>query len=88
LNPGLEEKGLQPGDVIKVKKSGNVSDSNVKDTVSWQEDNKNTKQEVQVQEDEYQTYTVQDGDTVFGILNKFGITLDQLILLILKLLMV
>ncbi len=79
LNPGLEEKGLQPGDVIKVKKSGNVSDSNVKDTVSWQEDNKNTKQEVQVQEDEYQTYTVQDGDTVFGILNKFGITLDQLI---------
>lgn len=30
LNPGLEEKGLQPGDVIKVKKSGNVSDSNVK----------------------------------------------------------
>ncbi len=79
LNPGLEEKGLQPGDVIKVKKSGNVSDSNVKNTVSWQEDNKNTKQEVQVQEDEYQTYTVQDGDTVFGILNKFGITLDQLI---------
>lgn len=79
LNPGLEEKGLQPGDVIKVKKSENVSDSNVKDTVSWQEDNKNTKQEVQVQEDEYQTYTVQDGDTVFGILNKFGITLDQLI---------
>ena len=79
LNPGLEEKGLQPGDVIKVKKSGNVSDSNIKDTVSWQEDNKNTKQEVQVQEDEYQTYTVQDGDTVFGILNKFGITLDQLI---------
>jgi hypothetical protein len=53
--------------VIKAK-SGNVSDSNVKDTVSWQEDNKNTKQEVQVQEDEYQTYTVQDGDTVFGIL--------------------
>ena len=71
LNPGLEEKGLQPGDVIKVKKSGNVSNSNVKDTVSWQEDNKNTKQEVQAQEDEYQTYTVEEGDTVFGILNKF-----------------
>lgn len=80
LNPGLEEKGLQPGTVIKVKKSGNVADSPVKETVSWKEDNKK-QEESYSQEDEYQTYTVQDGDTVFGIINKFGITLDQLIAL-------
>lgn len=79
LNPGLEEKGLQPGTTIKVKKSGNSNNSTVKETVSWQEDRK--KQDDYVQEEEYQTYTVQDGDTVFGILNKFGITLDQLLAL-------
>lgn len=79
MNPGLEEKGLQPGAVIKVKKSVNSNNSSVKETVSWQEDKKTSKQETALSEDEYQTYTVQDGDTVFGILNKFGITLDQLI---------
>jgi LysM repeat protein len=42
---------------------------------------KASKQETASSEDEYQTYTVQDGDTVFGILNKFGITLDQLLAL-------
>ena len=31
--------------------------------------------------DEYVTYTVANGDTVFGILNKFGITLDELLTL-------
>ena len=81
MNPGLEEKGLQPGAVIKVKKSANSNNSSVKETVSWQEDKKASKQETASSEDEYQTYTVQDGDTVFGILNKFGITLDQLLAL-------
>ena len=81
MNPGLEEKGLQPGAVIKVKKSTNSNNSSVKETVSWQEDKKASKQETALSEDEYQTYTVQDGDTVFGILNKFGITLDQLLAL-------
>ena len=32
---GLEEKGLQPGAVIKVKKSTNSNNSSVKETVSW-----------------------------------------------------
>ena len=81
MNPGLEEKGLQPGAIIKVKKSANSNNSSVKETVSWQEDKKASKQETASSEDEYQTYTVQDGDTVFGILNKFGITLDQLLAL-------
>lgn len=76
MNPGLEEKGLQPGIAIKVKKSES-NNSSVKETVSWQNDDK--KQDDYVQEDEFQTYTVQNGDTVFGILNKFGITLDQLL---------
>jgi LysM repeat protein len=77
INPGLEEKGLQPGEVINVKKPQN---SKVKETVTWQEDKKTEKAEVQnVVADEYQTYTVQSGDTVFGILNKFNVSLDQLL---------
>ena len=77
INPGLEEKGLQPGEVINVKKPQN---SKVKETVTWQEEKKPRKAEVQnVVADEYQTYTVQNGDTVFGILNKFNVSLDQLL---------
>ena len=77
INPGLEEKGLQPGEVINVKKPQN---SKVKETVTWQEDKKTEKEEVQnVVADDYQTYTVQNGDTVFGILNKFNVSLDQLL---------
>lgn len=77
-NPGLEEKGLQPGEKIFVKNNN----SKVKETVSWQEDKSSKVEPVnQVSEDEYQTYTVQDGDTVFGILNKYNITLDELLTL-------
>ena len=77
INPGLEEKGLQPGEVINVKKPQN---SKVKETVTWQEEKKTEKTEVQnVVAEEYQTYTVQNGDTVFGILNKFNVSLDQLL---------
>ncbi|MFN4075930.1 MAG: LysM peptidoglycan-binding domain-containing protein [Cloacibacterium sp.] len=77
INPGLEEKGLQPGEVINVKKPQN---SKVKETVNWQEEKKTEKAEVQnVVADEYQTYTVLNGDTVFGILNKFNVSLDQLL---------
>ena len=32
-------------------------------------------------QDEYATYTVEQGDTVFSIVNKFGITIDELIAL-------
>lgn len=32
-------------------------------------------------QDEYATYTVEQGDTVFSIVNKFGVTIDQLIAL-------
>ena len=31
--------------------------------------------------DDYVTYTVQQGDTVFSIVNKFGVSIDELIAL-------
>ena len=81
LNPGLEAKGLQPGEMIKVK--GNIAATAttaeepkavpVAQTVS-----SNTYDTTSVSDD-YVTYTVQAGDTVFGILNKFSVSLDQLL---------
>ena len=88
MNPGLEEKGLQAGDLIKVKPT------DIKETYTLKPDTENieTAQAVSAvssstnesstlssASDEYVTYTVQSGDTVFGIINKFGITLDQLV---------
>lgn len=86
LNPGLEEKGLKPGETIKVKKLNT-------ETVSEPVNNKtkidsgnerateNTSAAVTVSQDEYVTYTVQQGDTVFSIVNKYGISIDELIAL-------
>lgn len=88
LNPGLEEKGLKPGESIKVKKLNGVTNSgadvfeektNPKTKVdSGNERSSNTNTVVA---DDYVTYTVQQGDTVFSIVNKFGITIDELIAL-------
>lgn len=80
LNPGLEDKGLRPGEVIKIKGnalSSTVSEKAVEEKV---EENKpaNTYTSTSTADD-YVTYTVQAGDTVFGILNKFGISLDELL---------
>ena len=69
LNPGLEARGLQAGDVIIVKEGANMDSSAAAAPVT----------ETAVAGDDYVTYTVQAGDTVFGILNKFGITLDDLL---------
>ncbi|QOW11981.1 LysM peptidoglycan-binding domain-containing protein [Kaistella flava (ex Peng et al. 2021)] len=80
LNPGLEEKGLQVGDIIQVKGKGSVEETKadpIATTVS-QTTSTPTYSTTSVADD-YVTYTVQDGDTVFGILNKFGITLDDLL---------
>lgn len=75
LNPGLEQKGLQPGDKILVKNNN----SKVKETVTPQEEKPAKQEPVAVaQVEEYQTYEVQEGDTVFGILNKFNVTFDEL----------
>ncbi len=72
LNPGLEARGLQAGDVIIVKEGANM-DSSASSSSSA------PVTETAFAGDDYVTYTVQAGDTVFGILNKFGITLDDLL---------
>lgn len=82
LNPGLEDKGLRPGEVIKIKGnalSSTVSEKAVEEKV---EENKPASTYTSTSTaDDYVTYTVQSGDTVFGILNKFGVSLDQLLTL-------
>ncbi|MBH1959045.1 MAG: LysM peptidoglycan-binding domain-containing protein [Flavobacteriia bacterium] len=81
LNPGLEAKGLQPGEMIKVK--GNIATTTTtaeepKAVPAAQTVSTNTYDTTSVSDD-YVTYTVQAGDTVFGILNKFSVSLDQLL---------
>ncbi len=88
LNPGLEERGLKPGEAIKVKKAGSRStgadvfeeNTNPKAKVDV-ENEKPSSATVTAEADDYVTYTVQQGDTVFSIVNKFGITIDELIAL-------
>lgn len=82
MNPGLEAKGLQPGETIKIKGSTtaavSANEPQAIPTSSTDAVNSYTSTSVA---DDYVTYTVQSGDTVFGILNKFGIDLDQLLTL-------
>ncbi len=78
LNPGLEARGLQAGDVIIVKEGANM-DSSASSSSSSSSSAAAPVTETAVVGDDYVTYTVQAGDTVFGILNKFGITLDDLL---------
>lgn len=80
LNPGLEEKGLQPGDLIVVKGNNQQNQSEAKATAVSQNTTPSTYSTTSFSDD-YVTYTVQEGDTVFGLLNKFGITLDDLLTL-------
>ncbi|PWN68311.1 LysM peptidoglycan-binding domain-containing protein [Chryseobacterium phosphatilyticum] len=85
LNPGLEEKGLKPGETIKIKKS-TAADSVVTEPVHPKEkmDSGNEKPSASntvVAGDDYVTYTVQQGDTVFSIVNRFGVSIDDLIAL-------
>lgn len=88
LNPGLEDKGLKPGESIKIRKSSETASSAV-----VPEETNNTKAKVDTGNersssntntaaaDDYVTYTVQQGDTVFSIVNKFGVSIDELIAL-------
>ncbi|WP_051289324.1 LysM peptidoglycan-binding domain-containing protein [Chryseobacterium daeguense] len=80
LNPGLEDKGLKPGEKINVKKSNT---NTVSEPVSSKEkmDSGNERPNASgntAVADDYVTYTVQQGDTVFSIVNRFGITIDEL----------
>jgi len=77
LNPGLEQKGLQPGDVISIQNK-NSEKTAVKQEISTETTTADTTANTTVADD-YVTYVVQQGDTVFGLLNRFGVTLDDLI---------
>ncbi|MEC5172497.1 LysM peptidoglycan-binding domain-containing protein [Chryseobacterium nepalense] len=88
LNPGLEEKGLKPGEKILVKKSGNgnasgadVFEETKNSKAKMDSGNEISSKNSNTASDDYVTYTVQQGDTVFSIVNKFGISIDELIAL-------
>lgn len=84
LNPGLEEKGLKPGETIKVRKNTAAESSEAVTKVKMDQDDSRSSVELPsgtTAADDYVTYTVQHGDTVFSIVNKFGITVDELIAL-------
>ncbi|KFF22091.1 amino acid ABC transporter substrate-binding protein [Chryseobacterium sp. JM1] len=86
LNPGLEEKGLKPGETIIVKKSKTDTTSvtepvNPKTKIDSGNEKSTSTATPAATDDDYVTYTVQQGDTVFSIVNKFGISIDELIAL-------
>ncbi|MCJ8152523.1 LysM peptidoglycan-binding domain-containing protein [Chryseobacterium sp. SSA4.19] len=90
LNPGLEEKGLVPGESIKVTKTGVKTNTgadvfeetaNPKAKVDSGNERSSSTNTVTATADDYVTYTVLQGDTVFSIVNKFGVTIDELIAL-------
>lgn len=78
MNPGLEAKGLQPGSTIKIKSETQNTSTQPQTSTVVENETENTYSSTSVADD-FVTYTVQSGDTVFGILNKFGISLDELI---------
>lgn len=82
LNPGLEERGLKPGEKIIVKKSNtDIISEPVSSKEKMDSGNTTVTTSEAVGGDDFVTYTVQQGDTVFSIVNKFGISIDELIAL-------
>ncbi len=95
LNPGLESTGLKPGETINVSGSDliNVEDNSQNNATSAPVTKAVASQtsapsassaasgNTSTSEDDYVTYTVQSGDTMFSIMNRFNVTLDQLITL-------
>lgn len=88
LNPGLEEKGLKPGEKISVRKQdaetgsgADVFEEKTNPKTKVDAGNERFSANTTAAADDYVTYTVQQGDTVFSIVNKFGISIDELIAL-------
>lgn len=83
LNPGLEEKGLKPGESIIIKKSNTtpVAESSSNSKTKVDSGNERSSANATSTADDFVTYTVQQGDTVFSIVNKYGISIDELIAL-------
>ena len=87
LNPGLAEVGLQIGSELtlptdRIKKyAGAAAVTPIATTPSRVVNTENTTKSNSQSigsDDDYVTYNVEQGDTVFSIVNKFGITIDQL----------
>lgn len=74
LNPNLEEKGLQPGENITIAGKGKAIAETEKTSINP----KNEVKEPVIAKNEGE-YVVQEGDTVFSVLNKFELTWDQLL---------
>ena len=85
LNPGLEEKGLRPGEIIVVKGSKTTTTAKPAAVVKVDQDNTPVSSAPRytdtAEQDGYVTYTVKNGDTIFGILNRFSISFDELLAL-------
>ena len=94
LNPGLETTGLKPGEAIRVSDLNNISvpsegiqvqdnsnsnSSSAPVTETTRSAPAKNSSNTLPAEDDYVTYTVQNGDTMFSIMNRFNVTLDQLI---------
>ncbi len=88
LNPGLDSnmkigsRIVLPASSIKKYGDGDavsVVDSPKPDRSTSAPVSVNTYTSSGISTDDYVTYTVQQGDTTFGIVNKFGISLDELI---------
>lgn len=87
INPGLEEKGLKTGEQIRVSggtsvipaqviepKATNTNTSTPTTSTNTSSNNQSTSNS-----DDYITYTVKSGDTVFGITNRFNVDLGELL---------
>jgi len=77
MNPNLKNVGLHPGVYITVKENTNHNNDTKSPLVVVHEKDYVPSQT----SNEEILYTVKQGDTVFGILNRFGIGLDYLLLL-------
>lgn len=93
LNPNLEmkigEKVYIPENLVRNYADADarnesylpvvVEENSSKDKKPENKEENNSYTSTGVSNDDFITYTVQEGDTTFGIINKFGISLDELI---------
>ncbi|WP_374329161.1 LysM peptidoglycan-binding domain-containing protein [Soonwooa sp.] len=92
LNPGLEDKGLKVGEQILVAGDAVTTTTEIEDvkptktttTTSTSNNNNTTVNSTNYStgnSDDFITYTVKSGDTVFGITNRFNVDLSELLAL-------
>lgn len=79
LNPSLAEKGLQPGEVLVVK--GNIPAQKInKEAPITPKENQPTEEKTKTSsDDDFVTHTVQSGETLFSISNKYNVSFEQLL---------